>query len=87
MWNALQPSKYGKAVDNNNIVDSSLNGLMRDVDSYISELSQENVNNMPARAQSLQQPQRQSPHMTNRSNTTHRHYVSFFKDYVKYVFS
>ncbi|KAI7887930.1 CNH domain-containing protein [Mucor mucedo] len=52
----------------------NLNGVMRDVDSYISELSQESANHTPTRAQSLQQPQRASPHATHRSNTTHRHY-------------
>lgn len=69
MWHSKNEKTKEKKTD------SSLNGLMQDVDSYISESSQEN--NTPTRAQSLQQPQRPSPHATQRSNTTHKHYVSY----------
>jgi hypothetical protein len=73
MWSPPQLPKHGVA----EIVDSSLNGLVRDVDSYISELSTTEENSAvptvatPTRAQSLQQ--RQSPRMAfSRSNTTYR---------------
>ncbi|KAG2232198.1 hypothetical protein INT48_004126 [Thamnidium elegans] len=52
------------------ILDAGLTELMRDVDTYIAELSQENT---PTRAYSLQQPQRGTPHPTTyRSHTIHR---------------
>lgn len=72
MWNPPAPQlpKHGSSVET---LDSSLNGLMRDVDTFISELEEPNKSTTPpTRAQSLQQPTRQSPRMKYRSNTTYR---------------
>lgn len=82
MWNRRHHQQQNQLQHNTNdsdILDSSLNGLMRDVDSYISELNAaEQVSHTPTRAHSLQSPQRQpSPSMASRANTTYRpHYVS-----------
>lgn len=82
MWNQSDLHK-----NDNEMSHSSLNGLMRDVDSYISELNAEQPQQQqqeqqqkqqpysitPTRAHSLQSPQRQqSPIMANRANTTYR---------------
>lgn len=83
MWNQHQ-QQLQQHTNDSDILDSSLSGLMRDVDTYISELNAEQQqqqlpSNTPTRAHSLQSPQRQaSPLMANRANTTYRpHYVSW----------
>jgi hypothetical protein len=83
MWNPPQLPNHDKCVEN-----SSLNGLMNDVESYLTELNKQQqqqpaLTTPPTRAQSLQHPSRQpSPHnMSYRSQTTYRPY------YVKYYFS
>jgi hypothetical protein len=74
MWNPPELPKHNKAYQ---APDSTLNSLMRDVDSYLLELNEEEQPPFapPARSHSLQEPQRQSPILANRSNTTHRAYV------------
>lgn len=60
------------------VLDAGLTELMRDVDTYIAELTQENTT--PTRAYSLQQPQRGTPHtQTYRSHTIHRTHVRIQK--------
>lgn len=81
MWN-----QSGLHKTDNEMSDSSLNGLMRDVDSYISELNaeqQQPYSTTPTRAHSLQSPQRQqSPRMANRANTTYRpNHVRLFSNF------
>lgn len=88
MWNQSDLHKT-----NNEMSDSSLNGLMRDVDSYISELNaeqqqqqqQQPYSTTPTRAHSLQSPQRQqSPRMANRANTTYRpNHVRLFSNFLR----
>lgn len=78
MWNP-QESKHEK---NHRAPDSTLSSLMHDVDSYLSELNEEGQHLQPhyappARSHSLQEPQRQSPILANRSNTTHRTHVKY----------
>ncbi|KAL0142361.1 CNH domain-containing protein [Mucor lusitanicus] len=84
-----QQQQLQQYTNDGDILDSSLNGLMRDVDTYISELNaeqqqqqqqQQQAPNTPTRAHSLQSPQRQpSPLMASRANTTYRpHYNNVY---------
>ncbi|KAL9560055.1 hypothetical protein MBANPS3_000120 [Mucor bainieri] len=100
MWNHQQ--QLQQYTNDSDILDSSLNGLMRDVDSYISELnaeqqqqqqqpqheSQQPSPNTPTRAHSLQSPQRQpSPLMASRANTTYRpNYNNVYSPHHRYDF-
>ncbi|KAK4519118.1 uncharacterized protein ATC70_009349 [Mucor velutinosus] len=88
MWNHQHQQQLQQHTNDSDILDSSLNGLMRDVDTYISELNaeqqqQQQTLNTPTRAHSLQSPQRQpSPLMASRANTTHRpHYNNVYNSH------
>jgi hypothetical protein len=81
------PPQLPQHSESNENLDSSLIGLLRDVDSYISELNEENSNtSTPTRTHSLQQPQRQPTQVAYRSNTTHRPYVSTYLLVFKIMF-
>lgn len=75
-----RPPQLPKHTENRESLDSSLLGLLRDVDSYIAELNEDNnTSTTPTRSHSLQQAQKQSPAPTVlRSSTTYRPQVSEF---------
>ncbi|KAI8637500.1 CNH domain-containing protein [Parasitella parasitica] len=92
MWNQPELPKHAGTANEGDTLDSSLNGLMRDVDSFISELNSEQqpLYSMPttARAYSLQSPQRQqSPTMVSRANTTYRPIYENDSRYNNYIAS
>lgn len=75
-----RPPQLPKHVEDKESLESSLLGLLRDVDSYIAELNEDsNTSTTPTRSHSLQQTQKQtSPPTVFRSSTTYRPQVSEF---------
>jgi hypothetical protein len=80
MWNQRKHTRTKTSPD----PQSSLNGLMNAVDSYITELNDQQQQQLPIRSHSLQQQGSRPPLSSQRANTTQNYPVSLSLPIIMY---